>query len=614
MKQFVPVAHAGHLQPSLFNRVANWLSRAIDSVLNTIFSLTHAASVTRWRVLLLGFFLAWLFAILISLPAAMFQQQIANFLAALLAAGQGNLQPLQTVFVQFLFTVVFHPAVIKHVLALVAPFWLMHRIAAIYLADIFEEPSQATARHFVMESAFGRGYRTLNIKQGMVDDQDAKSSTIIKIGGPGYVKVELDSAALFERPDGTPHVILPGQKEIIDDFERLRRVVDVRDSIEMIDLPPTRTKDGIFVGAKNIQFSYSVYRGESPDRKKSPYPCSPRAVENLVYKDGRSVKPKVAPARVPEWQLGQFKMGGAIAAEIGAFISKRSLSDFLATIGEPEQDSLLTREREIAQTSQNLAGAGDSPSIQKPPLEVTNTFSPRTVLTDAFYNQEDFVKRMTEKGFQLNWIGVGTWDTPAEIIPANHREAWKISRDNLARGSRGALDSVKNEATLQELLRLVQIPVAQFVRNLHLIQSGDEKPLDDILQEYEDILRLALELYQRGTDSIPSGLNRLGQKAVKLTERISYPTTSEYDEFLKTIAHLFENGGLNQAYWSIEELLQPAGFLYETLQTLLTAEDKDFLLQANQVYENIRNHNQIQRVADVLANGRRFHWVQGPNA
>ena len=46
--------------------------------------------------------------------------------------------------------------------------------------------------------------------------------------------VELDSVALFERADGTPHVIGPtgnklGGKETLEGFERFREALDIRD-------------------------------------------------------------------------------------------------------------------------------------------------------------------------------------------------------------------------------------------------------------------------------------------------------------------------------------------------------------------------------------------------
>ncbi len=597
MRQFVPVPDSRVIKPSIFTRILDGITRAIDAALNRVFSLTHRASVTRWNALGVGFILAWLFSMVMTVPEDIAREQLRQVFLALGGFAAGNPQSFVIEVGRFIFAVVLHPAVIKHALALYAPFWLMHRVTAIYLADIFEEPIP-TAQHFVMEAAFGRGYSTIHIRQGAVAEQDL-DSTIVKIGGPGYVEVDLDSAILFERPDGTPHVILPGKKEIIDDFERIRRVVDVRDSVETIDLAPTRTRDGIFVGAKNIQFSYSLYRGETPDRKQTPYPCNPTAVENLVYKDGRAVKPGIAPPRTPEWQSGQFKMGGPIMGEIGGFIGKRSLSDFLAAIGEPEEKSLFNREQEIEKTSQNLAGVDRIPT-NKLPLEAPKDFATRNVLTEAFYSHDDFVKRMAAKGFQLNWIGVGTWHAPAEIISANHREAWKISRENLARGSKAALDGVKTETALQEMVRIIQaLPIGQFFKNFESLQNGDEQPLDDLLQEYEEIMQRAADLYLRGLAALDFRFIQLVQEARRLLNRISRPTFSDYDLFLQQLAGMADDG-----YYifdtDVEELLQRAAGLFETLKAVLKPEDSEFLLAANRLHVDLLDYQQIMRVVNVI--------------
>ncbi len=608
MRQFVPVPGVQSAIPSIFLRVFDGLKNLVDESLNRIFSLTHHASRLRWYALWVIISLVWLFAILFIVPEQMFRKQLGILLFSLGALLTGDPQPFLQAGLTFLLTVVLHPVVIKFGIALFAPFWLLHRVTSLYLADIFEE-TEASARHFIIEATFGRDYRSINIAQGMVSAEDAKSSTIIKIGGPGYAKVDLDSAALFERPDGTPHVILPGKKEIIDDFERLRRVIDVRDVVETIDLPPTRTKDGIFVGARNIQFSYSVYRGNSPDRTNIPYPCEPAAVESLVYKDGRTVKPGIRPSPTPEWQLGQFKMGGAVIGEIGAFVSKLGLSDFLAAIGEPEEKKLLERETEIRQTSQTLSGSGENANPDKPPLEAPKNFSPRTALTEAFYNQNDFVRRMAEKGFQLNWIGVGTWYTPAEIILDNHREAWRLSRENLARGSQDALNAVRSEATLQELLRLIQIPVYQFFNHFDLLQSGDEKPLDDILQEYDDILSRALDLYRVGPGALEPKFARLVQQA----DALLYATQSnnpDYIELLNQLASCLKDTSFTTLQINGESLQQAAP-LYEGLQQELQEQDKQFLLAVNALYNELRNFNKIQHALNLIHTHKQFYWISG---
>lgn len=608
MKQWIPAPPLRAARPSILTMIVDWITRAIDAALNRVFSLTHRVSVIRWQAMVVGFILAWLISIVAVIPEDGNGQNIGGQqLGKVLAAFGGMIlgtTPPQEFFSSFgtlIFAIGLHPAVIKHMLALIAPFWLMHRIIAIYLADIFEE-SELTARQFVMEVAFGQGYTTLHIRNGKVIEED-QDSTIIKIGGPGYVQVDLDSAVLFERPDGTPHVIGPTGKEIIDDFVRIRRVVDLRDSIETTELPLTRSRDGIIVGAKDIQFSYSIYRGETPNRSETPYPFSRAAVESLVYKDARTVKPGIAPTYQPEWQMGAFKMGGPIMAEMSAFISKRGLSEFLAAIGEPEENSLTTREQKIDQFSQLLSGIDGNQSGNSP-LKAPD-FSSRAFLTDLFYNQDGFQKRMAGKGFRLNWIGVGTWYTPAEIIPANHRDAWKTSRENFSRGNPQALETLQAEAKLQELLRLIQIlPISKFYNDLEKVD--DERLLDNLLQEYEETLQRAADLYGRGRNGLDLRFSRLTQEGARLFNQLRRPPSSLYLDFLQYL-DLWSSAPRSVYAPDVAELLSQAAGLHEDLHPILETEDRELLQQAIRLHQDLQAFYQIENVISTISRVRQQH-------
>jgi formate dehydrogenase maturation protein FdhE len=104
-----------------------------------------------------------------------------------------------------------------------------------------------------------------------------------------------------------------------------------------------------------------------------------------------------------------------------------------------------------------------------------------------------------QKGFQLHWIGVGTWDTPDTGILENHLQAWMLSRDNALRGNPQKLQELEDDALMQELLRLIQEMLAAF-------QSMIDKPgepdqvVDEMLGEFHEQLKLALDLYQRDGD------------------------------------------------------------------------------------------------------------------
>jgi hypothetical protein len=132
-------------------------------------------------------------------------------------------------------------------------------------------------------------------------------------------------------------------------------------------------------------------------------------------------------------------------------------------------------------------------------------FTARSLITALFYDEEGFKKRAAERGFQINWIGVGTWVTPMEIIPANHLEAWKISRENFLRSDPEELKRLEEDARLQESLRLIQtMPVAKFYNDLK--QASDNDLIDSLIGDYYERIQSAIELFERDGQPLPQVL------------------------------------------------------------------------------------------------------------
>ncbi len=489
----------------LLKNARNWLVETLDAILNQVFALKHRVAGLRNDALWVLFLLIVALLIFYSRTVAEWIVLSENAFNALLRNPLPEGVSQISALLDFFGAVFVNPGVWAHVLALYAPFWLLHRITAIYLADVFEK-DEHVARLFILQAAFASDYNTVRIREGKIVEAD-QNSPIVQIGGPGYVIVELDSAALFERPDGSSHVIPPTVKErrgrkIIEGFERIRQAADLRD-INTSQEISSRSRDGIPVLAKDIQYSYSIYRGENALKTlQTPYPFSEKALENLAYKTPRTVKPGAAPSGKPDW-LSPLpgKMAGSIQMELGSFVSKRGLSEFLSSIGAPEEDALRSREDELDRQGQQLSGRnGNTPGeiFFKPPA----SFASRSAITALFYDEEGFKKRAADKGFQVNWIGVGTWVTPAEIIPANHLEAWKLSRENFARNNPEQLKRLQEEARLQESLHLIQtMPVAKFYNDLK--QAEDSELIDSLIGDYYERIQSALELFERDGQESP---------------------------------------------------------------------------------------------------------------
>ncbi|MEI7847709.1 MAG: hypothetical protein WCK35_18040 [Chloroflexota bacterium] len=190
------------------DRVKTAILKQVDWLLNKIFGLTHKAALFRSAILWLSFLGFWF---LFALTARTAQENTLITSTWLQTAASGQPQDVMLSTLTFFWTMFFNSVVVRHMLALYVPFWLMNHVAAIYLADIFEK-DEAVAHKFILQAAFAESYNTIHIRQGVVIDED-RDSPMIQIGGPGYVVVELDSAVLFERPDGSTHIIGPTTEE-----------------------------------------------------------------------------------------------------------------------------------------------------------------------------------------------------------------------------------------------------------------------------------------------------------------------------------------------------------------------------------------------------------------
>ena len=522
---------------SVFFRTVEGINSRANKLLNSVFELTHEAALVRSTLVGVGFLLIWMALSFTAMPSAEYQQRINTW--SVIITGNNILDSVLASI--SLFTTIFlNGVVIRHLLALYVPFWLMQQVAAIYLADIFEIDDKV-AHQFIRQAAFAETYNTIHIRHGGVAEEDL-SSPMIQIGGPGYVVVELDSAAVFEKPDGSARVIGPNSRTLagsplISGFERIRKGVDLRDIIQKQEFN-TRSRDGIQVIARDIQYSYSIYRGRKPVRTtNNPYPCDDTAVLNLVYDTLREVGIDMVPSvsREHEWQNPLPDLiFEPIADEMSDFINRRGLSDFLVTLGKPEDETLDERRKATDANFREKSGADnmaaedvDQPvdaqisiSENKYPQEKYQAqnsnpnLEPRIILTNLFYNH--FQNNAPRRGVQLNWVGVGTWDTPAGNIPKNHREAYKISRENFARGNDAALRIIHESASIRKQIDLLENSVLRKYYNEMDILEGGEKVIIDILHEYLVILENARELFR---PNIPDDI----LKAIRVIEHCLYP-------------------------------------------------------------------------------------------
>ena len=466
-----PVDSALKKERRLFGEL---FDRFINSLLNWLFDLRPERAQRRMRNLTILFLLSGILICLNYYPPGLWAGYLTEVFSYLLKpdyarAYQG--EPFSK-FLTFAFQAFTDPRVFQYFPIFLAPFFIALHLAALYLADIFELDDVAIARSFVWEVALSGSDETMRISQGKVGDPHLESSNYL-IGGPGKVIVDLDSVALFERADGTTHVIGPTGRELggratIEGFERFRQAIDIRDHyVELRDQDSKsqsvrgRSRDGIPITATDVRLMFSIFRGEnSQPSAEFPYPFGRDAIERIVYKSVSRVTPDQKEPSAYEFSWVN-NMIGLIRSRLGGFMSERSLTEYLASVGLPEIEKAKEREELIAEQLRRLTQPDEeakTPALKPPPQ-----FTPRHQITSLFSQfAEDFTKSARNNGVELHWIGVGTWKTPPEIqiVSEKHLEAWKLSQENMRNGSQEAMNKAESQAMLEKMEALIRsVPI-----------------------------------------------------------------------------------------------------------------------------------------------------------
>ncbi len=409
--------------------------------------------------------------------------------------------------------------VIKGFVLIWLPREIALQLATLYQSDLLELEDLSISRQFILSASLYGSAQELGISEGEVEES-SRRSPIYLIGGPGNVRIAMDSAALFELPDGRPHVIGPtgavqrgtGRRNVSQEtvaqlggFERLRLpVIDLRDQFlgspgESPESIRSRSRDGIPVEAHDVRFVFSIFRGRQNPSLRTPYPFEPRAVETLIYNLSSRVQEDEARPSVlsTNWKA---TMQTLIRSELARFMSTRPLNEYLASIGEPEVQQIQNRQHIL---EENLASVDpEEPARVSLPLTSSPNFTHRATLKSLFDRfTSEFANTAHRRGVELHWVGLGTWRTPSEIIPQHHEEAWRLSRENLQRGSEEALAAVEREAYIEEILRRIQsVPLGTFAE---YAKESPRRIKRALIQEYCEQIKEARDLLMKRNERAP---------------------------------------------------------------------------------------------------------------
>jgi hypothetical protein len=531
-----------------FNQLLDNLRRLANAVLNKLFDLRSKSAIRRGQLLFI-LFLASGFAVNLRYNSiATWLNHIQNiflyfFNPTYRATYVGD--PISSMLL-FAVSAAIDPRGLQYLPVFLASFFIALQCAAAYLADIFELDDLSVARKFIWGVALSGSNDKIRFSEGYIAEKN-RQSPVYLIGGPGKVVVDLDTAVLFEKSDGTPHVIGPtgsisGGSEQLDGFERFRAAINLRDRYSLLqdmDKPErnikSRSLDGIRVTAVDVQVISSIFRDGKAPSDEFPFPFSEKSFRQWVYEwpsrvardsDRPSIHTFTSEAIPPS----------IIRGELIKFISTRKLTEFFASIGASEIDQAKARVSEISKVAHRVTPPYED--IPKPEaVGQAPPFTTRSSLSSLFNDFEArFNKDAKKRGVQFRWTGVGAWKT-IEMVPARHIDAWQKFKENLGQGSKNSIVNKSVEAGLSKIVAMIQdVPIT----HLDVTNSASDRPtaIQLLLEEYrrqlKDVDEFSRKNFRRIPPTLVVALAYLSQlfRPARMVQRAPAPPKTEKEKEL----------------------------------------------------------------------------------
>jgi len=490
---------------------------AVDQFMNLLFNTTKlGGEVRRWIFIVISA-LTWAVAAYINQPPAIGEDFFADF-------------------INYPFEALFHKEIFRHVLVSALAFWLAIQIAASYLDDVFELGDPKIAESYILKASLANRYQRIEVKEGKTSGKG--ESTIVRIGGPGLVRVHYDSAVLFEKFNGEPTVLTSEDGLIaLDRFERLRKSVLLRDHIDETPIE-AHTRDGITVGANGVRIKFFVHRDEpNPDKidkdKKSkiPYPIVRSAVKKLIYDEkitkwinpiSLKTEEKDTLPDIPHPEALEIT-SYPIREKFRNFISQRTLGEFLATISDVELQKRKEETEELETGAMHLTGEMPLESKaeeEKEKASIEGKFFSRNEITEMMYEGNDQQEKL-KTGIELDWIDIGTWILPpnAQKIFEQHLEAWGLSLENITNRSSKVEKKVKAESKIKALQKFLNDLILEF--ETHRYSNNKSETTRLLLDLYYQTLLESQGIFRKHPDhkAAPLPLSRVINHLSKLLGR-----------------------------------------------------------------------------------------------
>ncbi len=216
--------------------------------------------------------------------------------------------PLPSIFI-FL-AEMFHPRVLRHLLPVVLGWVLAQRAAVGLVQMLYDMPSRDAASDFLrrLQSGGQSGGTTIAVSAPKLD-LDRRKSVLLRVGGPGSIKVAPGEVAVTEL-NGRFYRVLGAGKHNLERFEIVYAVLDLRQQERQVTAVPLVTKDGINLHT-DLHLVFRIHTGGEPATPGNPFPYDEEAVRSAAY--AQTVMPDnnvrgwdTLPERMARANLGQI--------------------------------------------------------------------------------------------------------------------------------------------------------------------------------------------------------------------------------------------------------------------------------------------------------------------
>jgi regulator of protease activity HflC (stomatin/prohibitin superfamily) len=285
----------------------------------------------------------------------------------------------------------FHPRVLRHLLPVIVGWLLAQRASVNMLQTLYNLPDRDTAAAFLGRLRGGRPTGKAVAVTGSTLDETRAKSDVVRVGGPGRIKVRGGEAAVTEI-NGRFHRVLGPGGHALSRFEYVHALIDLRQQARTETDIPLVTRDGIEVGA-DIHLTYRIDTGGEPATPTTPFPFQETAVRAAAY--AQTLSPQ---GEVNDWNVLPGRLARAI---LGKIFAQYQLDDILHLSGQAVEPYVII---------QNDLKRQLMPRLEEKGIE----------LNDVLINRISFPDAVTAQYVQ-HWQA--HWETRARINQADGQAA-----------------------------------------------------------------------------------------------------------------------------------------------------------------------------------------------